>query len=127
MSSIASKHLALPAHRLLLDMRFGPGAFLSTQDAARSLAAKLESVLRGSGISCNSLLMDSTYPTGTAIGNALEVIEALVVMGAYSGSIPWDSAALTQQRGIVVRQTIQLLVSEFPELSIESLTCEPLH
>jgi len=71
--------------------------------------------------------MDSTYPTGTAIGNALEVIEALVVMGAYSGSIPWDSAALTQQRGIVVRQTIQLLVSEFPELSIESLTCEPLH
>jgi pyrimidine-nucleoside phosphorylase len=125
-SSIASKHLALPPHRMLLDICFGPGAFLQTKAYAERIAAKLTAVLNGGGVECSNVFTDTSQPAGTGVGNVLEVAEALAVMGAPNSLIDWDTRAIQRQRDIVVSQTTLLLCSEFKHLSSENLKSEVL-
>jgi pyrimidine-nucleoside phosphorylase len=125
-SSIASKHLALPPHRMLLDICFGPGAFLQTKAYAERIAAKLTAVLNGGGIECSNVFTDTSQPAGAGVGNVLEVAEALAVMGASNSSIDWDTRAIQRQRDIVVSQTALLLCSEFKHVSSENLRSEVL-
>lgn len=115
-SSIASKHLALPPHRILLDVRFGSGAFLPTQAEAQSVSTLLCQILEGKSIECTSMLLDTSQMTGTAIGNALEVMESLAVMGGRSDSTHINMSMVWSQRSIVMEQVAELCLSEFPLL-----------
>lgn len=100
-SSIASKQLAVPAHHLLLDVRYGDGAFLRSRDEARRCANALVDVISEGGTPCSAHLTDTPEPNGSAVGNALEVAEAIAVMGG--GAIAqWDARALEEQRELVL-------------------------
>ncbi|MEQ1507016.1 MAG: thymidine phosphorylase, partial [Myxococcota bacterium] len=75
--SILSKKLAAGVSRLVLDVKCGSGAFMQAEDDARALAAALVRVARGAGTTCSALVTSMDRPLGRAVGNALEVREAI--------------------------------------------------
>ncbi len=76
-SSIMSKKLAAGAQAILLDVKVGLGAFMQTLDDARALAELMVSVARHANRTAVALLSDMNQPLGCAVGNALEVKEAI--------------------------------------------------
>lgn len=84
--SIMSKKLALGAGTLILDVKWGSGAFRKTLPEALELAEALRSVARTAGVACEALITDMNQPLGPALGTACEVREAVDVLGG-GGSV----------------------------------------
>lgn len=81
-SSIMSKKLAGGADGLVLDVKVGSGAFMKTLDEARILAEKMLLIGSKAGIKTSAVLTNMDEPLGQAIGNRLEVYEAIrLLMG----------------------------------------------
>jgi len=78
--SIMSKKLAEGLSGLVLDVKFGSGAFMKTFEDAKGLAAQLKSIGEHNGVRVVTLLTNMNQPLGRAIGNALEVRECLAIM-----------------------------------------------
>jgi len=76
-ASILSKKLAAGLHGLVMDVKFGSGAFMKDIDAARDLARSIVSVARGAGVPATALLTDMNEVLGGSVGNGLEVLEAV--------------------------------------------------
>jgi pyrimidine-nucleoside phosphorylase len=76
-ASIMSKKLAEAPERLVLDVKFGSGAFMHTQSNAEKLAQTMTNVGREMGVNVMTIINPMMEPTGRSVGNALEVIEAL--------------------------------------------------
>ena len=76
-SSIMSKKLAAGADAIVLDVKVGDGAFMKTLDDARVLAQEMLELGRRAGKEVTCLLTDMDQPLGRAVGNALEIREAL--------------------------------------------------
>lgn len=76
-SSIMSKKIASGAQAILLDVKTGLGAFMQTLKEARALAHLMISIGELAGRKVETLLSDMNQPLGEAVGNALEVREAL--------------------------------------------------
>ncbi len=76
-SSIMSKKLAAGADAIVLDVKVGDGAFMKTLDDARVLAEAMLELGRRAGKEVTCLLTDMDQPLGRAVGNALEIREAL--------------------------------------------------
>jgi pyrimidine-nucleoside phosphorylase len=91
-ASIMSKKLAESLDRLVLDVKFGSGAFMQTRSDAESLAASLVATGNEMGVQMSHLLTPMDQPLGAAAGNALEVIEAVECL---QGRGPADTVALT--------------------------------
>ncbi|GAB3153605.1 thymidine phosphorylase [Amycolatopsis sp. NPDC004378] len=91
-SSIMSKKIAEGASGLVLDVKFGSGAFMKTLDQARSLATTLTSIGVDHGVPTTALLTDMNVPLGRAVGNAVEVAESVSVL---QGGGPADVVELT--------------------------------
>lgn len=79
-SSIMSKKLAAGSHNILLDVKIGSGAFLHTTDEAYKLARMMCDIGRHLGRNVRALLTDMDRPLGSAIGNVLEVKEAIDIL-----------------------------------------------
>jgi pyrimidine-nucleoside phosphorylase len=76
-SSIMCKKLAAGAQAILLDVKTGLGAFMETLGEARELANLMVDIGQMAGRDVTALLSDMNQPLGNAVGNSLEVIEAI--------------------------------------------------
>lgn len=91
-ASIMSKKLAESLDRLLLDVKFGRGAFMRERADAQTLADALVAVGRAAGVETHAALNPMDEPLGRTVGNALEVAECVEVL---QGGGPEDLVALT--------------------------------
>ena len=87
-ASILSKKLAGGARNLVLDVKFGSGAFMKTRGQARRLADGLVNLGEALGIRTVALTSDMNAPLGRCVGNALEVREAIEVLRGDPDSDP---------------------------------------
>lgn len=76
-ASIMSKKMAESLDRLVLDVKYGSGAFMKTRELAQELADGMIAVGKEMGVEVSALLNPMSEPTGRAVGNALEVTEAI--------------------------------------------------
>lgn len=90
-ASIMSKKLAENLDRLVLDVKFGRGAFMKTRAEAEQLAASMTEVGELMGVQMSHLLSPMDEPLGRAVGNALEVAECVEIL---QGGGPADLIAL---------------------------------
>ncbi|WP_370932084.1 thymidine phosphorylase [Amycolatopsis sp. cg13] len=91
-SSIMSKKIAEGASGLVLDVKAGSGAFMKTVPEAQLLARTLVDIGTAHGVACTALITDMSTPLGRAVGNAVEVAEAVEVL---RGGGPADVVSLT--------------------------------
>ncbi|MHC9234434.1 thymidine phosphorylase [Pseudooceanicola sp. 502str34] len=84
-ASILSKKLAAGLEGLVLDVKLGSGAFMKTEAEARALAEALVSTANAAGCPTCAVLSDMNQPLAPALGNALEVREALRVLTRQVG------------------------------------------
>ncbi|UWP98144.1 thymidine phosphorylase [Aliiroseovarius crassostreae] len=76
-ASILSKKLAAGLGSLVMDVKFGNGAFMANYETAKDLALSITRVARRAGLPCHALLTDMNQPLASAAGNALEVVNAI--------------------------------------------------
>ncbi len=76
-SSIVSKKAAEGISSLVLDVKFGRGAFMGSRDEAAELAKSMVSVSKGMGIRTSAILSTMDQPIGYSIGNSLEIVESV--------------------------------------------------
>lgn len=91
-ASIMSKKLAETLDALVLDVKWGSGAFMQTLDQARELQTSLVNTGLRVGVATSSLLSDMNQPLGYMVGNACEVNESMDVLEGHG---PSDVVELT--------------------------------
>lgn len=79
-SSVMSKKIAAGADAILLDVTVGEGAFMKTVDEARQLAQIMVNLGKAVGRKTVAVITDMSQPLGRAIGNRLEILEALEIL-----------------------------------------------
>jgi pyrimidine-nucleoside phosphorylase len=102
-SSIVSKKVATGAGHLLYDVKRGSGAFMKTTEQARELAGLLVRLSEDLGIDASALITDMDNPLGSAVGNALEVRESVLLL--KNEPVPED---LTDEVNHVATSLLQL-------------------
>jgi len=95
-ASIMSKKLAEGLDALVLDVKWGSGAFMKTLDAARKLAQSMVETGKRMGVPTVALITDMNQPLGRLVGNAVEVDESLAVL---KGEGPPDLREITLELG----------------------------
>lgn len=79
-ASIMSKKLAAGSQHIVLDVKTGSGSFMKTQTEARKLAEKMVAIGRHCGRKTAAVISNMDIPLGRAVGNSLEIQEALAVL-----------------------------------------------
>jgi pyrimidine-nucleoside phosphorylase len=97
-ASIMSKKLALGSDTIVLDVKTGNGAFMKDKAGADELAAAMVNIGKMAGKRIMALVTDMNQPLGNAVGNALEVKEAIeILQGGQEGDLKEVSMALASQ------------------------------
>jgi len=91
-ASIMAKKLAGGCEALVLDVKCGTGAFMKTPEQARALAQSMVAVGQAHGMRVKALVTRMAEPLGWAIGNALEVMEAVEIL---KGGVDSDLARMS--------------------------------
>ncbi|MCD8194793.1 MAG: pyrimidine-nucleoside phosphorylase [Coprobacillus sp.] len=108
-SSVMSKKLASGTDTILLDVTFGEGAFMKDLESARELATTMVEIGNSLGRNTKAVLSDMNEPLGYAVGNALEVKEAI---NALHGNGPKDLMELCYTCGSIILEQAGLASSK---------------
>jgi pyrimidine-nucleoside phosphorylase len=98
-ASIMSKKLAVGPSHLLLDVKVGSGAFMKTREDAKLLAETMVAIGEDAGVHTAAVLSSMEQPLGRAVGNALELAEAIDVL---MGEGPEDIAELCHHEAVTL-------------------------
>lgn len=98
-SSIMSKKLASGSDAILLDVKYGKGAFMKDVPSARALATLMIKIGRRLGKDVRAIISGMEEPLGKAVGNALEVKEAIATL---KGEGPSDFVELVENAGAIL-------------------------
>lgn len=109
-SSIMSKKIASGANAIVLDVKYGSGAFMKTYKEAKELAETMIKIGNQNGKKVKALLTDMNEPIGNTVGNSLEVIEAIQTL---KGNGPKDFLELC------IDISSAMLQLEFVEKSVD--------
>jgi pyrimidine-nucleoside phosphorylase len=109
-ASIMSKKLAESLDRLVLDVKFGSGAFMQSESEAKALADAMVETGNANGVRTTALLSPMDHPLGHAAGNALEVLECLDLL---------EGEGPAEVRDLILRLAEK--VSDSPRTRLEAL------
>ena len=135
-SSILSKKLAAGLHGLVMDVKFGTGAFMRTAEDGRALAESIVAVANGAGCQTTALLTDMNQVLGTTAGNAVEVREAIAYLagedgpdtsaGGPVGQAPGPGGREARQHEVTMALSAELLVTAglFGSVADARIACE---
>ena len=106
-SSIMSKKLAAGSDAIVLDVKFGNGAFMKNIDDAEKLATTMIGIGKHLGKNITAFLTNMNEPLGMHIGNSLEVIEAIEILkGNIDGALKDVSLALGSEMLVLGEENI---------------------
>src|ERR671924_1356445 len=111
-ASVMSKKLAVGTDLILLDVKAGSGAFMKTPEEARQLAEACLALAAGWGRRVSAAVTDMSQPLGDAVGNALDVAEAIVVLTGEEGgrlrelAVRFAAKALELTKGVDPEQAL---------------------
>lgn len=103
-SSVVSKKIASGADYVVLDVKYGSGAFLKTPEEACELAEWMVNIAAKLNKKFHAVITSMEQPLGRAIGNAIEVIESLEFL---KGKMPADLKELTYEMAALTLTTVQ--------------------
>lgn len=113
--SILSKKLAEDLDALVLDVKAGNGAFMTSIESASELAQSMVDVANAFGTRTCALITDMSQPLGFAVGNALEVAEAVETL---KGKGPADFTQLCEELAT------QMVISAYPQESLSKVRAD---
>ncbi len=116
-ASVMSKKLALGAGKIVLDVKCGSGAFMKTEADAKALARLMVTIGRRAGRNTKALITRMDAPLGSAIGNTLEVIEAIDVLKGKKGALRDVSVALASLLSNAPASTLEAYIDNGEALS----------
>jgi len=119
-ASIMSKKLAEGASGIVMDIKFGSGAFMKTKADAQKLAKSIQSTALRSNKNIITVMSDMNQPLGLTIGNSLEVIECIEVL---KGKGPKDITDLSIHlaAGMIVLAGLAKNISEATKMAKKSI------
>lgn len=120
-SSIMSKKLAAGATHIVLDVKFGRGAFMAHFDDAKRLARTMIDIGTMLGRPTTVLLTSMDAPLGSSIGNALEIEEALAILTGQGGSADLRAVSLALSREMILHYYPDMTVEDALQLAREAL------
>lgn len=110
-ASVMSKKIASGADKILLDVKYGSGAFMKTLPEAQKLAREMVDIGVGVGRQTLAMISSMEEPLGTAIGNSLEIAETVEVLSGGGDS---------RLREFCIEMASQMLRLAEPTLSIKA-------
>lgn len=121
-ASILSKKLAAGLETLVLDVKFGSGAFMLSAEEAKLLASALVQVANGAGVKTSALITDMNEPLADAAGNTLEIIHCLDFLNGRKTGTRIETLILAFAAEMLVQGGVAATLAEAETMARDALS-----